>query len=327
MSDPDAAQHEPPPPPQPPRPVAQANPVGRSQLEADEAYARRLAQHYQNQDYSRSGPPLQGQQQRQYVQPRQGASANQQGYYQDDRERSFIDDDLPVIRDNIKKGFLETQSKINTFFTNFKKQIDGDDDDETPPPPPPRRPTQQSGGGTNYSRQSGDHTRYDADPQVLGDDFTALQLRDDTGKTLIILLRSPYFLANQNSKVSPKPTPGRPAANPNLFKPTPATPQSQSGRRVSFQEGPPEDINESLYRASPEPPKQASTPNSKNSKWQPLQSVDPDPVAERDPFSLGDSDDDESKKKNDPKPEDAERLQRATAEAMADDLSSPADKK
>lgn len=51
--------------------------------------------------------------------------------------------------------------------------------------------------------------------------------------------------------------------------------------------------------------------------------MDPDPVAEHDPFSLGDSDDEEAKKK-DPKPEDAERLQRATAEAMSDDLGSTA---
>jgi hypothetical protein len=53
-----------------------------------------------------------------------------------------------------------------------------------------------------------------------------------------------------------------------------------------------------------------------------LASVDPDPVAEHDPFSLGDSDDEEAKKK-DPKPEDAERLKQATAEAMSDELASP----
>lgn len=172
MSDPDAAQHEAP-PPQPPRPEQQRSPQARSQLEADEAYARRLAEHYQSQEYTRS---RQQQPRPQYAQ--QGQSPNQQGYYEEDRERSFIDDDLPIIRDNIRKGFVETQSKFNTFFTNLKKQIDGEDEDE-PPPPPPRRPAQP--GGADYVRRSGDHARYDADPQVLGDDFTALQLKDETG--------------------------------------------------------------------------------------------------------------------------------------------------
>lgn len=123
-------------------------------------------------------------------------------------------------------------------------------------------------------------------------------------------------------KATSKPGAGRPAANPDLFKPTPATPQGHSERRVSFQEGPPEDINEALYRTSPPPNKRGTSPSNKNSKWQPLASVDPDPVAEHDPFSLGDSDDEEAKKK-DPKPEDAERLKQATAEAMSDELASP----
>ena len=36
----------------------------------------------------------------------------------------------------------------------------------------------------------------------------------------------------------------------------------------------------------------------KASKWEPLSTADPDPVTDHDPFSLGDSDDDESKKKD-----------------------------
>ena len=36
----------------------------------------------------------------------------------------------------------------------------------------------------------------------------------------------------------------------------------------------------------------------KASKWQPLSTADPDPVTDHDPFSLGDSDDEESKKKD-----------------------------
>jgi len=111
----------------------------------------------------------------------------------------------------------------------------------------------------------------------------------------------------------------RPLANPDLFKQTPPRPHSnQSGRRVSFQAGPPEEIpNEPINRPSS---------GAKTSKWQPLAAVDPSPVADNDPFSLGDSDDEEAKKK-DVKPEDSERLKQAAAEAMADDISAPGDKK
>jgi hypothetical protein len=89
-----------------------------------------------------------------------------------------------VIRDNIRKGFLETQSKVNSFITNLRKKIDGEEEDEEPPPPP-RRPTQQTGRSSDTGRRSGDHARYDADPQVLGDDFTELQLRDETGGCIL----------------------------------------------------------------------------------------------------------------------------------------------
>ena len=102
-----------------------------------------------------------------------------------------VADDLPIIRDNIKKGFLETQSKVNSWVTNLKKKLDGEDEDDfggRPLPPasgynnvPPRQPSYGKRSG-DYSRRSADHERYDADPQVLGDDFTGLQLKDAEGK-------------------------------------------------------------------------------------------------------------------------------------------------
>ena len=49
-------------------------------------------------------------------------------------------------------------------------------------------------------------------------------------------------------------------------------------------------------------------------------------MADHDPFSLGDSDDEEAKKK-DLKADDTERLKQAAAEAMSEDISSPGDKK
>jgi hypothetical protein len=116
----------------------------------------------------------------------------------------------------------------------------------------------------------------------------------------------------------------RPSTNPDLFKPTPRTPSE--GRRVSFQEGPPEEIDNDLYRRSPDPTKRpSSTASNKNSKWQPLSAVEPSPITDHDPFSLGDSDEEDAKKK-DVKPDDTERLKKATAAAMGEELGGDGDK-
>lgn len=80
------------------------------------------------------------------------------------------------------------------------------------------------------------------------------------------------------------------------------------------------------YNASPRVSAKDTPPTSasKASKWQPLSSVDPNPIADNDPFSLGDSDDERETK--DKKPDDQERLRKAAAEAMADSLVDDKDK-
>ena len=120
----------------------------------------------------------------------------------------------------------------------------------------------------------------------------------------------------------------RPLANPDLFKSTPPRPQSNTGRRVSFQDGPPEEIGIQQRPTSPAgaTKKAASGPNGKPSKWQPLASVDPSPVADHDPFSLGDSDDEDNKKK-DIKADDSDRLKRAASDPKTDDAASSGTKK
>lgn len=101
-------------------------------------------------------------------------------------------DDLPVIRDNLRKGFLETQSTVNKWVQNFKKKLDGEEDEDDFNAQS-ARPAQgrygQPGGGSIYGRKSGDtgrrsgdRERYDADPQVIGDDFATLQMRDEEGQ-------------------------------------------------------------------------------------------------------------------------------------------------
>jgi len=115
MTDPDS-QTEPAPPPKPPRPTQSpidsglATSTPRNQLEADEMYARQLAERY--------GGPRRADREREPTLPRRktetGLKPNE---LYDDREHSFLDDDLPVIKENIRKGFLETQSKVNQWVT------------------------------------------------------------------------------------------------------------------------------------------------------------------------------------------------------------------
>jgi hypothetical protein len=123
----------------------------------------------------------------------------------------------------------------------------------------------------------------------------------------------------------------RPLANPDLFKPTPAPPRSSDGRKVAFQGGPPEEID--IYGNSPKlGAKESTAPAGKQSKWQPLSTIDPSPIGEtdNDPFSLGDSEDEKESKDRvggkEIKMDDAERLKKAAAEAMADNIGEPARK-
>ncbi|KAH0543850.1 hypothetical protein FGG08_001889 [Glutinoglossum americanum] len=299
MTDPDS-QNDPPPPPKPPRPTQPLANTGpdtstpRGQLEADEIYARQLAEHYggvRRVSTGREEPRL--------PKPRRETGLKPNELY-DDREHSFLDDDLPVIKENIRKGFLETQSKVNQWVTQLKKKIDGEDDEDGYDRPsagakPGYNPNlQQRPYGQRRSGDSGrrstdrDRERYDADPRVLSDDFVGLDLKHNEGPR-----RST-----------------RPLANPDLFKPTPVAPRTSSNpRKVSFQD---ESESDSLYR--PPPPA-----TSKQSKWEPLSTLDPSPVAD-DPFSLGDSDEERESKSKDTKGGDTEKVEEATAAAMAESI-------
>ncbi|KAI9785726.1 MAG: ubiquitin-binding protein cue5 [Geoglossum umbratile] len=302
MTDPDS-QTEPAPPPKPPRPTrlpvdsGLATSTPRNQLEADEMYARQLAEHYH-------GPRQAIREREEPTLPRRktdtGLKPNE---LYDDREHSFLDDDLPVIKENIRKGFLETQSKVNQWVTQLKKKLDGEDDEDAGVdrpsarpkqgynPNPQERPYGQRRSGDSMRRSTDrDRERYDADPRVLSDDFVGLDIGHDE--------------APRRST--------RPLANPDLFKPTPVAPRTSSNpRKVSFQDEPESD---SLYRAPA-----AAPVTSKQSKWEPLSTLDPSPVAD-DPFSLGDSDEERESKGKDTKGDGPDRVKEATAAAMAEDI-------
>jgi len=83
MSDPDS-QKEPEPPAKPPRPSQ----IAQSQLEADEMYARQLAEHYSGE--ARRGPST-GRTHDPVLPTRQREANIKSNELYDDRERSFID--------------------------------------------------------------------------------------------------------------------------------------------------------------------------------------------------------------------------------------------
>lgn len=229
-------------------------------------------------------------------------------------------DDLPVIRENLRKGFLETQTKVNSWMTNLKKRIDGEEVEEEPQSSQQYEQQHSSYGrprrSSEMGRRSGDRERYDADPQVLGDDFSALELRDSEGKFQMRLISDAF--ANYISAPPPRPP------RPNIK--TGSSP-SPDRRKVSFQEGPPTEID-NLYDASASTKRPPST-GGKPSKWQPLANVEPSPVAENDPFSLGDSDDEkekESKSKEQTTTGEHEQIKTATEEAMSGEMGSKDDK-
>lgn len=197
MSDPDFRVEDAQPPAQPPRP-AQRQPL--NQLEADERLARQLAEQY-NFD-GRSG--------HQYNQREPGRRGpNQQRMSDnDDRERSFFDDDLPEIGRNIQEGFMETQKRVNSWITHFKRKIDGEEEEEdlynssqsgsrkSTSNWPPRQDFGASQSEQLYQirksaeqqRRSTETQRYDADPRELGEEeFERLELRDEEARTFFFL--------------------------------------------------------------------------------------------------------------------------------------------
>lgn len=267
------------PPPQPPRPQRQHM----SQMEADEMYARQLAEQYN------SAPSQHRYNQR--VPGRRGPNQQRPRLDDEDREHSFFDDDLPEIGRNIQQGFMETQKKVNNWINNFRKKLDGDEDDEDLYSAS-RQNTNKWQGRHNFGpgqsdqlhgirksaeaqRRSTEAQRYDADPHELGDDeFERLELRDD-----------------EVPPPQPPRTSSRVKANPDLFKSQPKPPQS----------GPVDEVD-AAERAN------SGADAGKAKKWQPLTAVAPHPEEDNDPFSLGDDDEDGKEKGEDLRKEDSERL-------------------
>lgn len=110
--------------------------------------------------------------------------------------------------------------------------------------------------------------------------------------------------------MTPAPPARPPRPNAGLNK---ASSPSPDRRKVSFQEGPPTEIDTG----------RSASNSGKASKWQPLATVEPSPVAENDPFSLGDSDDEkESKSKDQTTTSEGSQSKKATVEEASGETGS-----
>lgn len=315
MSDPDFRAEEVQAPPQPPRPALR-QPM--SQMEADEAYARQLAEQYN------SGG--QGSQTRynQREPGRRGPNQQRVNDEDEDRDRNFFDDDLPELGKNIQQGFFETQKKVNSWITNFKKKLDGDEDDEDLYSSSQSGSRQNTGNwqgrqnfgssqseqlygirkSTEQQRRSTEAQRYDADPHELGEEeFERLELRDDEARTWHLTDYATHHTDRLTAPPQPPRTSSRKSANPDLFKPQPKPPQS----------GPVDEVDAAERRSSGKDASEAD----KSKKWQPLTSVAPHPEDENDPFSLGDDDEDKDNKTEDVRKEDTDRLKEAARNSIS----------
>lgn len=277
MSDPDFRPEEPA-PPQPPRPQPRQQRQPMSQLEADEMYARQLAEQYN------AGGATRGSHRYNQREPgRRGPNQQRSTYDQEnDQESSFFDEDLAEIGKNISQGFQETQKKFNSWINTFRKRIDGEEDDDEDSnqlyagdrPPPGRqnfgpsqadqlrgirRSAEQQSRASTGARPSTEAQRYDADPEEFhADAFERLELRDDEAPPAM-----------------PPRTSSRPKTNPDLFKTQPVAPP---------QSGPVDEVDAAERSAGADTSEKAR-------KWRPLTSVAPQPAEEEnDPFSLGDDD-------------------------------------
>ncbi|KAK9491458.1 hypothetical protein V1508DRAFT_398854 [Lipomyces doorenjongii] len=272
----------------PARPKAQKQqPNPNTQLEADEAYARRLAKELNG------GSQLRSSRRSQAVPQRDGASSYEKNsdqryrrsqnsghgnsdYYDGDSDKnwSFFDDDLPIIKDNLVQGFNETRTRVNEWVANFKKKLDGDDTrTDYYATAGSGRAYSSTARPASYNYRIARQSSYDNDPTELDGNFSHLNLVDD---------------AKSSSK--PPPKPARPLANPGLYKTRSPT---QATSRGPFLED-----DEDLYTSSAPLPARSSmatkspaSPIRNSGKWEPLTAVEPTP--DKDPFFIGDSDDEE----------------------------------
>lgn len=222
----------------------------RSQIDEDEALARKLAQQFEGAGSGRSS----------FNSSRRVRSSGYSGRYDETRpaepERSFFDDDLPELKENLQRGFNETKTKVSSWVSSMRKKVEGEDGQlgffgagsrNT-------RDSSDLGPGHGYERaRRGPSGYYDRDPaEMTADDFQGISLKDEDRP---LGERLAQRRSTRGDGGPPPPKPPRPVLN---------------------------------------------ALGDETNKWEPLKSVNPEPV-DKDPFFIGESDDEDELEEADKK--------------------------
>ncbi|ODQ65121.1 hypothetical protein NADFUDRAFT_42414 [Nadsonia fulvescens var. elongata DSM 6958] len=298
------------------------------QLEEDERIARQLAEEDQAQQRQRQ---LKRQQQRELQQKSEAVAEGYSGRFDDTSRRyettrtsydfdgetgrpsysdgdnngvfttrSFMDEDLPQIKETLQKGFVETRTKVNNWVKNFQKRLDTLDTSQQGMMTPGNFLSVLGVGNNNNNEDSQETTatkgvpghenrntearevlhtstrntiplrdpRFDDDPVEISQNFECIQLQIDDGNDE----------DSEEDELAKKKSETRKIA-PGIS--TPHTKAETSSTVVTAKS--PTTLSKSG----------SSTSLNAESKWEPLRAVEP--KDDQDAFFLGDSDSDEDK--------------------------------
>ena len=144
----------------------------RRQVEADENLARQMVA---ESAYGRAHRERQA---------RRAERSQQQQQQRAEADHSFLDDDLPAIRDNIVQGFNETKTKVNSFISSLRTQYAQHFEAEGESAQSSSQRTGALPEGRTVHRTT-PRAAYERDAEqidLLEDDLQGLKLEDNSGQ-------------------------------------------------------------------------------------------------------------------------------------------------
>lgn len=247
----------------------------RSQIEADERLARQLAGQYDRRTANRTGGvPARYRGSTESNRSYSGRYDERQASREEDEPGFFQSEDWQDFSTQVVQGFNETKNKVNSWVKNLSNRIDGVDGDE---------------------RQYRDYEEY-------GDDYyesprrqrPAPAPRSESTRGLVGALGS-----GRESQESQR-------SYQEFYSSKSSRSKTRVGddgefRSISLKNNDVDDDDDKPLMPPRPPPKDAlagalaAVNKSESNKWEPLKAVEPQPQEEKDPFFIGDSDDDDDK--------------------------------
>lgn len=246
----------------------------RSQIEADERLARQLAGQYDRRTANRTGGvPARYRGSTESNRSYSGRYDERRENQEEDDQGFFQSEDWQDFSNQVVQGFNETKNKVNSWVKNLSNKIDGVDGDE---------------------RQYRDYEEY-------GDDYyesprrqrPAPAPRSESTRGLVGALGS-----GRESQESQRSYQEFYSSRSSRSK-TRVTDDGEF-RSISLKNNDLDDDDKPLM--PPRPPAKdalagatAAASKAESNKWEPLKAVEPQPEEEKDPFFIGDSDDEDDK--------------------------------